>query len=188
MAVEPLGLYVMGWLSCSINDFNDNYGTEADYIIGIHRIFGKVGVDVSYAFYNMYDIDNTAGDLHALILHLDLPEVFFAKPYITLEEDFPVNREILEGGFMYRAGIKYNINLPKLPIDLDASFAGHDGACGKKPETISSVKLTVSSTLQLWKVDVTPMVNFQKRLGYKVRDGGMTEDRIWYGINFSIPF
>ncbi|MEA2088456.1 MAG: hypothetical protein U9O55_01270 [Patescibacteria group bacterium] len=90
---------------------------------------------------------------------------------------------------MYRAGVKYNINLIRSQaINLNISIAGHDGACGKRSKTISSAKLAVSSTFKLWKVDVTPIINFQKRLGYKVRDGGMTEYKIWHGINFFISF
>ncbi|MEA2088455.1 MAG: hypothetical protein U9O55_01265 [Patescibacteria group bacterium] len=79
VTVEQLGLYVKGWSSVSLNGFNDNYGTEIDYITGIYRTVGKVEIDVSYVFYNMYNINNTKGDLHALILHLDLPKIFSVK-------------------------------------------------------------------------------------------------------------
>lgn len=188
--LDPLGLYVKAWSSYSPkNGFNSDFGDEIDYIIGIYQKFGKIGVDVSYTFYNMYNMNNTTGDLHALVLHIDSPEILFVKPYLTLENDIPVDKEILEGGFIYRAGVKYNINLPKSQIiDLNVSFSGHDGAFGKRTETVSSAKLAISSTFQLWKVAITPTVNFQKRLGYKPRDGGMTEDKIWYGVNCSVPF
>ena len=190
ITVESLGLYTKVWSSYSPESgFNKDFGDEVDYIIGIYRKIGKVGCDISYAFYNMYDMDDTTGDLHALALHLDLPEILFVNPYLTLEQDIPVDREILEGGFMYRAGVRYNASLPKSQvIVLDVSLGGHDGAFGKRPETISYAKLAVSSTFRLWKIDVTPMINFQKRLGYKVRGGGATESKIWYGLNCSLSF
>ena len=77
VTVEPLGLYIKAWSSYSPKSgFNNDFGDEVDYIIGIYRKVGKIGCDISYAFYNVYDLDDTAGDLHALVLHLDLPEVF----------------------------------------------------------------------------------------------------------------
>lgn len=106
-----------------------------------------------------------------------------------MEKDIPVDKEILEGGLIYKAGIQYNIDFPKLTtINLNTSLSGHDGAYGKRSEIVSSAKLAISSTFKLWEINITPEVNFQKRLGYKSRDGGMTEDKIWYGVNCSLPF
>ncbi len=183
--IEPLGLYTRIWSSYSPKGgFNSDFGDEIDYIIGIYRIFKGVGIDISYSFYNMFNVENTAGDLHALVLRLDLLEVFSIKPYIRLEENIPVDRNILEGGFIYELGIKYDINLLKFNV----SIKGHDGAYRARPELVSSTELAISSNFKIKKVNISPTINLQKRLGYKVRNGGIAEDKIWYGINFSIPF
>ena len=181
---NPSGLYVKVWSSYSPKGgINSDFGDELEYIAGIAMNFGRVGVDVGYAFYNLYDIKNTEGDLHAVYLNLDLPKIYKAKPYITIEGNIPEDKDVLEGGVMWKAGIKRNIKL----LNLNLSVGGHDGTYGKKPEPISFVKLNIAAPFQIWKINITPEVSFQKELGYAVENGGITEDKIWYGINFSIP-
>ncbi len=188
------GLYIKLWSSYSPKGgFNSDFGDEIDYIIGIYRTFydGKLGIDMGYAFYNLYDVKNTEGDLHAIYLNVNLPEVYKIKPYLSVEADIPEDKEIMEGGLIYQAGAKYDLNLPESlkgqKLNLNLSFGGHDGAYGTRPEIISFARIGIATVFKVWKIDIIPVINFQKRLGYKVEEGGMAEDKVWYGINFSVP-
>ena len=190
----PSGLYLKLWSSYSPKGgWNSGSGDEIDYIAGIYRTFydGKLGIDLGYAFYNLYDVKNTEGDLHAVYLTVDLPEIHRIKPYLSVEGDIPEDKDVLEGGFTYKVGVKYDFSLPKSLagqiLNLDLSAGGHDGAYGKRPEIVSFGRLSVATTLKFWKVDITPSLNFQKRIGYTTENGGIAEDKIWYGINFSAP-
>ncbi len=171
---------------------NSDFGDEFNYIARISKVFNDIEVDVGYAFYNCYDLSNTKGDLHALSIRFDLPKIHGIAPYALLEWDIPVDEEILDGGVVYKFGGMYDLVLPNSIgsqiININLALTGHDGAYGTSPELISCGKLSLSTTFHVWKVGITPEVNFQKRLGYKVRDGGMTSDEIWYGVNFDVPF
>lgn len=109
-------------------------------------------------------------------------------PYLSLELDLPVKKEILEGGFMYRVGGKYPIKVSNQPIDIDLSFAGHDGIYGNRPERISSARLALSTLFKLGHLELTPEINFQKRLGYSYENGGIAKDRIYGGLKVVFPF
>lgn len=109
-------------------------------------------------------------------------------PYMTIEVDLPVEREILEGGFMCRVGAKYPVKISKQSIDIDLSVAGHDGIYGYRTEKISSARLTISSLFKLGKLELAPEINFQKRLGYSYRDGGIAKDRTYGGLRMTLPF
>jgi len=194
LADTPTGLYFQIWSSYSPKGgINSDFGDEIDYIVGIYRNFydGKLGIDMGYAFYNLYDLKNTEGDLDIIYLKVDLPEVYQIKPYISIKENIPRDKDIREGGFMYSLGVKYSFDLPAAltgqTVNMNLLAGGHDGALGKKPEMISFVRLVIATTFKIWKFDITPEVNFQKRLGHEKENGGMTEDKVWYGINFSVP-
>lgn len=109
-------------------------------------------------------------------------------PYLSLELDLPVKKEILEGGFMYRVGGKYPVKVSDQTIDIDLSLAGHDGIYGYRPEKISSVRLTLSTLFKLGHLELTPELNFQKRLWYSSENGGITKDRIYGGLKMVLPF
>lgn len=191
---KPTGIYGGVWWSVSPRGgTNDDFGDEIDYFLGIHRtVLEWFEIDAGYAYYNLQDIKNTEGDLHHLHLTMSLPTIFKFSPYITAEKYIPEDKSILDGGFVHRFGVKYPVTLPrflkKQVVDFDLSLGGHDGAFGTRPEKISSGKLSISSTFKLWKVDVTPNINFQERFGYKEENGGLAEDKVWFGVGFSYKF
>ncbi len=184
----PLGLYFGVWDSFSPNgSLNGDYGDEVDYFAGIKRQIGEFTFKLEYVFANIYDLESTEGDLHVISLRTDFPDLYGATPFLKMEQDIPDN--IGDGGFLYRAGFCYTLNaIEELPLNLAVSLAGHDGAYGRRPEKISSARLEVSTDICFRKATITPMVNFQKCLGYSREEGGMSEDKIWAGINVSIPF
>lgn len=190
---ETTKLYLMFWKSYSPKGgINSDYGDEDDFIAGIIKHYKYVTIDAAYSFYNCYDLSNTKGDLHALSIRFDFPNIRKVSPYAFIEWDIPIDKEILDGGVMYKFGLMYDMTLPESlknqTIDIDLSIGGHDGAYGKNPEPASFGRLNLSTTFHIWKVGITPEVNFQKRFGYKVRNGGMASDEIWYGVNFNVPF
>jgi len=73
-------------------------------------------------------------------------------------------------------------------IDIDLSLAGHDGIYGYRPEKISSARLTLSTLFKLGQVELTPEINFQKRLGYSYENGGLSKDRSYGGFKMVLPF
>lgn len=184
--VEPIGLYACVWNSYSPSGgYNSDYGDEYDVFVGIKRSWGGVKFDLGYAFYNMYNLRNTRGDMHGLYFKTEFPEVLGLIPYLWLEKDYI--SDTWAGGHYYRAGIIYTAKLAKQPINLNLSLAGHDGAFGRRSEPLSSGKAALSTDFPIWKFIVTPQVSYQQRLGYKVEDGGNAENKFWYGINFSVP-
>lgn len=186
---EPSGIYAEIWKSYSPKDgLNSDAGDEIDFSIGIERELAGLAIDAGYSYYNLYNLKHSSGDFHALYLNIDLPEIYKVTPYVNLEVDIPTDKKILEGGFLYKAGLKYALKVFDHPIDLNLSFSGHDGAFGTEPELVSSGNLKISSTFAVLGVDVTPEVNFQKRLGKKVEDGGLTQNIVWYGVIISYPF
>ena len=74
LADTPTGLYFQIWSSYNPKGgINSDFGDEIDYIVGIYRNFydGKLGIDMGYAFYNLYDLKNTEGDLDIIYLKVD---------------------------------------------------------------------------------------------------------------------
>ena len=190
LSVEPLGLYTKVWNSYSPKGgWNSDYGDEVDYVIGLRRrIVGEWNIDFGYAFYDMYKMGQIKGDLHGLYAGLDFPKIYQLSPFLYVEWDIPTDREIVKGGVVYRAGLCYTPKILKQPVNLEFSIAGHDNAYGYRAEFISSSRLSLSTPVKIWKLDLTPKINFQKRLGHYVREEGMTEDKIWGGLTLSYSF
>lgn len=182
------GIYVQVWNSYSHKDgANSDFGDELDYIVGISKEIKGFTVDAGYAFYDLYKIGHTEGDLHAIYLNVDAPEVYSVVPYIQIEIDYPTDKDVLEGGVLYRVGLKHSVKIAKQAIDLNLSIAGNDGAYGHVPDLISSGKLVISTTFNVWKMEITPEINFQKGLGHTEDGGGIAGNKTWWGIKASLP-
>lgn len=185
---NPSGIYALVWNSYSPKGgVNSDYGDEVDYIIGFSKEIRGFTVDAGYAFYDLHKIGHTEGDLHALYLNVDAPEIHSIVPYLKVEINLSTDKDILEGGVMYRAGIKHSIEIAKQTIDLDLSIAGNDGAYGYVPDLVSSGKLGISTTFRVWKLEITPEINLQKVLGHTEEDGGIAGDKAWWGTSISLP-
>jgi hypothetical protein len=180
---EPWGVYLSVAGYSNLKSFNKYSANSMEYAVGIEREFGSVKLDAGYGY---SDIKSSKGDVHFFYSTIELRElVDKVSPYVMLELDLPVNKEILEGGFMYRMGAKYPVQVSGQIFDFDLSLAGHDGIYGYRPEKISSARLTLSTLFKLGHLELTPELNFQKRLGYS---DGIARDRIYGGLKMILPF
>ncbi len=158
---NPSGAYVSLWSSyCSEKDF----GREIDYTAGICRPVGPLQVDISYSYYNLIPISTFNGDLHALVMNVDFPKVGDVTPFINLEQDLPVNKDVLPGGFLYKVGGKFEI----AGVNCALYAGGHDGAYGIKRETVSIIRLNGCYDLKFDTLTVTPAVGLQVPVQAKV--------------------
>lgn len=189
ISVEPLGLYLMPWFSCSPNgNCNEDPGDEWDYILGIHRTYGEVDIDLSYTYYNLIRLGDSVGDLHAIVLRTDFPEVMSVKTYLSVEGNIPRDKDILEGGLTYRLGGVYSPEIAKQHISLNLSVSGHDGIYGTVPDALDSARISVSTTVDVWKIGISPEFNYQACLGKSVEDGGLSENKAWWGVKATYVF
>jgi hypothetical protein len=189
LAIKETVFYLELWHSYSPNGGeNNDWGDEIDYIAGIKKKIGEFSFDVNFSYFNFADMKNMKGDLYSVNFNADFPKILEVTPYLTIEGDIPKDKKILEGGVAYRIGTKYSPKLFGQPIDMDLSIGGHDGAYGTRKEIVSSVRGVLSSTFTFKTVNITPQISYQKRVGYSVEHGGLTENKFWYGITMSIPF
>jgi len=187
IVLEKLGVYlnVTATKVADGKSFSKSSKNSVDYSIGAEKEIGILKIDAGYGF---SDIKNSKGDLHFLYIVAELPNIIKnLTPYIMAEVDIPVQKKILEGGFLYRAGAKYALKVSKQEIILDLSVAGHDGVYGYKPQALSSGRLTVSTILEVWGLEVRPEVNLQKRFGLSSKHGGITDNVIWFGLRIALP-
>ncbi len=183
IAAEPLGAYMSFGLYNNFKGFNKHSANSLEYAVGIEREIGIIKLDAGYGY---SDIKNSKGDVHYFYSLIEFRDVVDKlTPYLSLEWDLPVKKEILEGGFMCRVGGKYPVKVYNQPINIDLSLAGHDGIYGYRPEKISAARLTLSTLFKLGHLELTPELNFQKRLGYS---DGIARDRIYGGLKVVFPF
>ncbi len=183
---EPSGVYLYIGLFTNFKKFNQHSANSMEYAVGIEREAGIVKLDLGYGY---SDIKNSKGDVHYFYSIIEFREVVGKlTPYVSLELDLPVKKDILEGGFMYSVGGKYPFKVSEQPIDIDLSLGGNDGINGYRPEKISYARLTLSTLSRFGKLEVTPEINFQKRIGYSYENGGIAKDKIYGVIKISLPF
>ena len=141
--------------------------------------------DIGYAYYSEYQ-------MHAVYANIDFPKLgdWNLTPFLNVEAEFPDNAEAGEGGVLYRAGIKTAIEVFEQSIFLDASVAGHDGAWDTRTELLSSARITASTYISLIEevVDFAPELSYQKRIGHKPEEGGMTDDEFFAGAKVIFYF
>lgn len=185
------GIYGKIWCSYSPKGgFNDDFGDEMNYAAGIWKVFRGITFDLNYWYYDIIEINKSKGDLHAVCLAVDFSDVHKITPYVCIEKDWPTDKEILDGGLLYKAGARYSLPVGFLgrSIDFNLFVGGHDGAFGKDPETLSYGRIEISTLMKTLGVDITPVVKFQKGFGDEPKEGGMAEDKFWAGIVLSWPF
>jgi hypothetical protein len=188
--VEPWGVYAGAESTYSPKGgFNSDYGDEMDYYVGVKRKLGKLEFDLGYGYYDVIKFFRAKDDFHGPYIIVTFPEIYKLTPYVYLEWDIPIDRRVYEDAVLYRAGLFHTAIIWKQPVIAEISIAGHDEAYGwYRSEPVSSTKLSLSIPFKIWELKVTPKINFQKRLGYSVSDGGMTEDKIWGGLILSYSF
>lgn len=161
---------------------------ETDFYLGIEKEIGRYlikSIDIGYYFSDMKDYK---ADFHGPYMIVNFDNIFFATPYAIFEQDISTKEKEVDGGFLYRAGCQ---SVAFGFIDGDFSIAGHDGAYGYKPEPMSSARATISTTFHIWKIKITPEINYQKRLNdCSHEDGGIIkkDDFFWSGAKISLSF
>lgn len=187
---EPLGLYAEAWGSYSPKDgWDSDAGDEMDYTIGWAPEYKGFKFDVGYSYFNLVSLKNTTGDLHDFYASIATLAVYGITPSVTFDFNIPQDRDVLEGGVIYSIGLENEQKIAGQLIDIKITAVGHDGACGAEPELVSSLNLRLATTFTILKnLEVTPEVNFQKRVGKDIDDGGSSKDLIWYGVKVNYPF
>jgi hypothetical protein len=188
----PLGLYGIFWSSYSPEKgINSDFGDEIDFILGIYQERFKLGFNFSYIYLNAWDINSTEVDFNLFVLNVDLPKLFWISPYINLEYDASFDEDILPGGFIYRVGCAYEDSLLiqkfNLKYGFNFSMIGHDGVFGLDSQALSSARVKLNITYNLGNMEIIPEITYQKTFK-DVQDGGLSEDKLWWGINLAVPF
>ncbi|NTW15594.1 MAG: hypothetical protein HGA38_04505 [Candidatus Moranbacteria bacterium] len=174
---EPSGVYVQLWTSMSL-DRGRNFGKETDFTVGITRKVGGFVFGGGYSYWALVGVD-----LHDLFASVDFPSVLGATPYLCVDQALPTDADVLEGGVLYKAGLKGTVDVAGQPFALDAHLGGHDGAFGKNPAHPAIGKVGVSTTIGvIGNLSVTPSVAYQFPIS------GDCGNEVFYGANLSFPF
>ena len=178
------GPYLKFWWSKGLTqDGGNKFCDERDYIVGFRRNVGILSVDLSYAYYDLYKLMRSMGDLHAFRANIGIPNKY-VTPYFALESTFPVNGKKPEGGNAYRIGLIRTFQLlPKLALTIDGSLHGNDGTCGFATDHFSSLRGSAALTYRPtnW-LSITPNFNGQLRLGHRTTQNGIAPDLLWGGV------
>lgn len=190
IAYEPLGLYAEVWGSYSPRGgWNSDAGDEIDYTIGWAPEYKGFKFDMGYSYFNLISLKNTTGDLHDFYFNVAAPAVYGITPSVNFDFNLPQDKDVLEGGVVYSLNLEAEQKIAGQPIAIKVTAVGHDGIYGAKPETVSSLNLRLATKFAVLKnLEVTPEINFQKRVGKKISDGGSSKDLIWYGVKVNYPF
>jgi hypothetical protein len=181
VAVTKNDFFFNVWHSSSFESYNQDFSTELDLTFAKLFRWGDWSGSLAYSFYDLYRVGEIKGDLHVICFALDFPKAFGFRPYVYSELDIPTDRDILPGGFLYRFGFTKQSEL----MNINFSLAGHSGAFGKAQEILSSARLILSKHFKVTKqFSVIPLLEFQKTF----HDDGITQDRIWGGIDFRYDF
>jgi len=176
------GLHLTVWGSISADGgWNSDFGDEVDLIVGFTKVLGPIEVDLGGAYYDVLKVGSFDGeDIYAATLNVCAPEVFLGlTPFAVVEVDFPYDK----GGLQYQAGLKRSIGGI---FEVGVLANGHNGAFGVEPELISSVRTSLTATITLGKLEVSPEVHYQWGFG---GTEGMTEEKLfWWGVNACLNF
>ncbi|MDD5032825.1 MAG: hypothetical protein PHC85_01780 [Candidatus Pacebacteria bacterium] len=169
--------------------FNSDFGDENDYMLDVFKTINGWRFGLEYLFGDMYRIGEINGDLHALCFRVISPPVKGVSFYGVIEKDWPTDKDIVEGGVLWKFGALYAIDLPfdKQKLNLDLCFGGNDGAYGSEPKTLNYGRLVLSLPVAMpfWKATLSPMIFFQKRFG---DEDNLACNKIRGGLTFNIPF
>jgi hypothetical protein len=134
---------------------------------------------VTAAYYNLYPLSSTRGDLFALKDTMAFPMVAGWKPTLALELDIPKTRSVLSGGFVYKAEMSRQFQFAGNQLVGSIEFGGHDGAFGVRPEVISFVRTSIALPVQFRPVRITPSLMLQ----WGGKNGGMAKNEVMFNLN-----
>lgn len=187
---EPWAVYAEKWFSYSPKGgLNSDPGDESDGTVGWTPEYKGFKFDVGYSYFNLVSLKNTTGDLHDFYANLSAPAVYGVTPSVNLDFNVPQDKDILEGGVIWAFNLEVEPEIFGQKVNIIGTAVGHDGAYGAEPELVSSLNLRLATTIAILKnLELTPEVNFQKRIGKDINNGGLSKDLIWYGIKVNYPF
>ncbi len=136
---------------------------EVDIYLGYASELAGFKLDAGYSFCNITD---TNGDLHAFYIGAESPEII-AGVSLTgyLEADIPVDKEILEGGWIWKFGAKKSVPIAEQSVEFRLEAGGNDGIYGYEPELVSFARGTISTEVEKLGMKFVPSLALQKGFG-----------------------
>ncbi|MDO8650442.1 MAG: hypothetical protein Q7K33_04025 [Candidatus Berkelbacteria bacterium] len=142
---------------------NPGYGNEIDFSVGKTLLRTK-GWSISgeAAYIGLYPLTTVPGDL------LSFKVVFASergtwRPYLSLQRMLPTDVETLKGGGLYRLGVRHFF---KQGAVADLSAVGHDGVFGRRPESLSSLRLKLFVPFGHGKNAMSGYITYQRGVGH----------------------
>lgn len=159
---------------------------EVDVLLGKSIEVGKTTIDVGIGFYDIGRLGNMDEDFLAMYIGIEFPKIVWGiVPFIYLESNTPLRNEISEGGVLWKAGVKKNVEIAEQPVEFKIELGGNDGIYGSEPMPVSFTRGTVSTEVEVFGLKVCPLIAVQKGFGGIAKNN--EED--WSIIfGFSIPF
>lgn len=190
IAYEPFGFYAEVWGSYSSRGgWDSDAGDEIDYTIGWTPEYKGFKFDVGYSYFNLVGLKNTTGDIHDFFVSVTAPAIYGITPSVNLDFNLPQDKHILEGGVVYALNLEVEPEIFGQAVNIKGTAVGHDGVYGAEPELVSSLNLRLATTIAILdNLELTPEINFQKKIGKDVDDGGSSKDLIWLGAKLSYAF
>ncbi|PIT90238.1 MAG: hypothetical protein COU22_03260 [Candidatus Komeilibacteria bacterium CG10_big_fil_rev_8_21_14_0_10_41_13] len=169
------------WASYSYPKWNEDFGDEVDITLTFSRQVNDLQFGLNASYYNLFDLETTKGDLTDLTWFFERSAGSITN-YLKLELAMGMDPEILEGGFLYRAGLI--LNMP-LDFTFDVSVAGHNGAFSTEVDWLNSAKTSFGWHLNLPNnLQLQPTISYQKGLGEDPQNGGLADNCWWLSINY----
>lgn len=156
-------------------------GDELDISVGYAWFVGKVKNDMTFYYYDLYPLSALRGDLFAISDTMSFPKFAGWNSSLVLEYDIPTDKELLPGGFFYKADVYREFSVKEKMIIGSIAVGGHDGAFGLKPEVISFVRGTLSLPIPIKSVVISPSIMLQ----WGAKEGGIADNQTVLGISMA---
>ncbi|MFA5994551.1 MAG: hypothetical protein WC823_06360 [Parcubacteria group bacterium] len=157
---NPSGVYVN-----MIGYANREEMNEVDFLGGLATEVGGVQVDTGVGFYDLKSYGEAEGNLFAIYLGAEFPEVFGITPLTYVEGNMPTDADVLGGGWLWKVGAKKIVDIGEQPIQVEGWVGGNDGVYDSEPKLLSFASVTVSTPMEIMGVTVTPALTLQKGFG-----------------------
>jgi len=157
---------------------NNDFGDEFDLMVSNNAInIGPVNLDVGIAYFDLYDIREIEGDLFAVYT-----TVSWSKLFLYVEGDIPQDKDILEGGMLYKFGVNHDfLEETKFTFHSCLSIAGKDGL-----ERVEYTRLVLNKNFKTKFGIFTPSFSSQTNLGND--NAGAAKNKVWGGLKWSKTF
>jgi len=205
------GLYVGTLGFMGFDGYNDGTDDEWNHYAGWHKNFKHLSLDLSYWYYQLYDLGEGSDDVHAFVgrfawlsLSQTIPQVNKIEnyireitPYFYLEYNFPVKSSGPEKGYIWQVGLTFETNPKKIktyfPLFFNISVNGTDGIDLKSGVTCTRIDMSIPIYEKHTKFgcfSISPNIHLMKINGDPDGDGKMFKRNIefFYGLCFHYLF